>query len=186
MIGASDLLGTETGTDTKGHRSIFDIAGLVLVDEIGVHLHPRWKMRIIKALKSTFPKMSFIITTHEPLCLRGLVGGEVVLLQRDENNNVNIITDLPSPQTLSIQQLLTSSFFGMSSIMDPELEEKYDAYYALLAKAEKTEEEKEKLKNLQTSLKKMKLEVGNSITEGIEYQLMEEKVKLMEKKKRPV
>jgi predicted ATP-binding protein involved in virulence len=55
--------------------------GIVLIDEIGAHLHPRWQMRVTGLLRQTFPRMQFVATTHDPLCLRGLRDGEVVALR---------------------------------------------------------------------------------------------------------
>lgn len=41
-------------------------SGIVLLDEIDLHLHPSWQQRVIKQLESTFPNIQFIITTHSP------------------------------------------------------------------------------------------------------------------------
>ena len=41
--------------------------GIVLLDEIDAHLHPSWKMTIVSDLRSSFPSIKFIATTHEPL-----------------------------------------------------------------------------------------------------------------------
>ena len=74
-------------------------SGIVLLDEIDAHLHPRWKMRIVESLRATFSGMQFIVTTHEPLCLRGIKEQEVVVLRR-EGDDVRYIDDLPSPSDL--------------------------------------------------------------------------------------
>src|SRR5690606_12707826 len=49
-----------------------EMEGIVLVDELGAHLHPRWQLTLIQALKSLFPELQFIVTTHSPLLLGGL------------------------------------------------------------------------------------------------------------------
>ncbi|MFM8296677.1 MAG: AAA family ATPase, partial [Microcystaceae cyanobacterium] len=43
--------------------------GIVLIDEIELHLHPQWQHRIIPRLTETFPNCQFIVTTHSPLVL---------------------------------------------------------------------------------------------------------------------
>lgn len=43
--------------------------GLVLIDEIELHLHPKWQQGVIPNLRSTFPNIQFIITTHSPVVL---------------------------------------------------------------------------------------------------------------------
>lgn len=44
-----------------------DIIGIVLIDEIEQHLHPKWQKTIIRSLREEFPKVQFIATTHSPL-----------------------------------------------------------------------------------------------------------------------
>jgi predicted ATP-binding protein involved in virulence len=43
--------------------------GIVLIDEIELHLHPSWQRRVLNVLKTTFPNIQFIITTHSPQVL---------------------------------------------------------------------------------------------------------------------
>jgi len=58
--------------------------GLVLVDELDLHLHPRWQRGLIPALKQTFPRLQFVVTTHSPMLLAGLRPDQVVVLEVDE------------------------------------------------------------------------------------------------------
>ena len=44
--------------------------GIVLIDEIDLHLHPKWQRQIVPKLKEFFPLVQFIITTHSPLVLQ--------------------------------------------------------------------------------------------------------------------
>lgn len=93
---------------------------IVLIDEVETHLHPRWKMRVMTALREAMPRVQFICTTHDPLCLRGMKNGEIRLLQRDSNHEIQIYSDLPDITTLRIEQILSSDYFGLSSTEDPE------------------------------------------------------------------
>ena len=43
--------------------------GIVLIDEIELHMHPAWQRKILKVLKETFPNIQFIVTTHSPIVL---------------------------------------------------------------------------------------------------------------------
>jgi uncharacterized protein (TIGR02646 family) len=123
--------------------------GIVLIDELGNHLHPRWRMKIVSALRKAFPKLQFIVTTHEPLCLRGLSHGEVVVLVRDQENKIRALDSefLPDHSLLRIDQLLTSDLFGLINVMDDETEKTYEQYYALLSKKEtdRTAEDNKKI-----------------------------------------
>jgi predicted ATP-binding protein involved in virulence len=56
--------------------------GIVIIDEIDLHLHPRWQRKIVRKLTEIFPKVQFIITTHSPLIL-GSVRSENIRLLDD-------------------------------------------------------------------------------------------------------
>lgn len=43
--------------------------GIVLIDEVDMHLHPRWQRSLIEQLTKTFPKCQFVLTTHSPLVI---------------------------------------------------------------------------------------------------------------------
>ena len=125
---------------SEGYRSVFALAadifrqmlshfpdlerahGIVLIDEIETHLHPRWKMQVMSALRRALPGVQFIVTTHDPLCLRGMEDGEVVVLQRDAAGEIVSLQGLPSLKGMRAEQLLTSDYFGLSSTIDPEME----------------------------------------------------------------
>ena len=51
--------------------------GVVLIDEIEQHLHPRWQRAVIPALSATFPNIQFIVATHSPQVLSEVENGAV-------------------------------------------------------------------------------------------------------------
>jgi predicted ATP-binding protein involved in virulence len=62
-------LGVEAGTRATG---------VVLIDEIDLHLHPKWQRRVVLDLKKAFPRLQFIASTHSPFILQSLLPGEVI------------------------------------------------------------------------------------------------------------
>lgn len=58
--------------------------GIVLIDEIDMHLHPKWQWNIVNALKKTFPKVQFIVTTHSPIIVASCKEKNLILLNKDE------------------------------------------------------------------------------------------------------
>jgi predicted ATP-binding protein involved in virulence len=60
--------------------------GLVLVDEIDLHLHPEWQRQIVRSLVETFPNIQFVVTTHSPVVLTEVEPESVVDLDRPEAN----------------------------------------------------------------------------------------------------
>ncbi len=80
-----------------------------------------------------------------------------------------LLNDLPDPAPMRADQLLASDFFGLSSTIDPETEEKFNTYYYLLAKEEKqkiTVKEKASLQKLRKELDDWKM-IGDSARENL-------------------
>lgn len=80
-----------------GERAVLDTEGIVLIDEIDMHLHPKWQRQIVEDLKRTFPKIQFIVTTHSPFIVQSLKADEVINLEND--------TIYEDPFTKSIEEI---------------------------------------------------------------------------------
>ncbi|WP_452596529.1 AAA family ATPase, partial [Pontimicrobium sp. MEBiC01747] len=153
----------------RNNESIANASGFVVIDEIGANLHPRWKMQIVKRLRRTFPNVQFLVTTHDPLCLKGIEANETYVL-KSNNGKLEVLNDLPNPSEFRADQLLTSEFFGLYSTVDPEMETAFKAYYELLYKPEdsRTPKDNKRLKALKKELK-AKNHLGNSLREELLY-----------------
>lgn len=66
-----------------GDRVLEQTPGVVLIDELDLHLHPRWQRRVIADLRRTFPRIQFICTTHSPQLIGQAKADEVILLGGD-------------------------------------------------------------------------------------------------------
>jgi hypothetical protein len=154
----------------------YDLAeGVILIDEIETHLHPRWKMQVVERLRNAFPKLQFIVSTHEPLCLRGLQKNEAVVLRLGDADEVVAVTDLPDPSKLRIDQILTSEFFGLKRTKDVKTERLFEDYYAILAKdqEDRSAEENERSYELSHQIAKIK-HLGNDTREDLVYYVIDE------------
>lgn len=69
------LLNTERANPLEGE-------GIVLIDEIDLHLHPKWQRTVVASLEEVFPNCQFVITTHSPQVV-GELAPESVMLLRD-------------------------------------------------------------------------------------------------------
>lgn len=74
-----------------GKRDLRNCAGIVLIDEIDMHLHPKWQWRIVDTLHETFPNIQFILATHSPIILSSCKNA--TLLEIDSEQNVNELSD---------------------------------------------------------------------------------------------
>ncbi|MDO4683350.1 MAG: AAA family ATPase [Lautropia sp.] len=70
-----------------GNRVTQQTPGVILIDELDVHLHPAWQRRIVNGLKAAFPKVQFIATSHSPQILGELRPCELILLQDGEGQD---------------------------------------------------------------------------------------------------
>lgn len=57
--------------------------GVVLIDELDLHLHPRWQRRVVADLKRTFPNLQFFASTHSPQVIGETPHDEIILLKND-------------------------------------------------------------------------------------------------------
>ena len=61
-------------------RAIAETAGIVLIDEIDLHLHPNWQKVVVRNLLETFPQVQFVATTHSPFIIQSLYDEKDVIL----------------------------------------------------------------------------------------------------------
>ena len=59
-------------------------AGVVLIDELELHLHPKWQREVSEKLRRTFPNIQFIATTHSPFVIQAIRPGELINLDPDK------------------------------------------------------------------------------------------------------
>lgn len=96
------------------------MTGLVLIDEIDLHLHPRWQLRVLDDVRAIFPRMSFVVTTHNPLTLLGARPGELHVLRAGTQPGVVEALQLDVLPGLRADQVLTGVWFGVTSTVDPD------------------------------------------------------------------
>lgn len=67
------------------HNVTDETSGVVLIDEIDLHLHPNWQWNIVNALHVTFPKVQFIVTTHSPIIIASCKNENLIMIDSDMN-----------------------------------------------------------------------------------------------------
>jgi len=68
-----------------GQSSFHQAAGVVLIDELDLHLHPKWQWNALRALEASFPKVQFIIATHSPIIISSIKNGQLISLDAEQN-----------------------------------------------------------------------------------------------------
>ncbi len=104
--------------------------GMVLIDELDLHLHPNWQRRVVSDLISLFPKLQFVTTTHSPFIVQSLDGQGLINLDErsvlEERKELYSIEDL-AEETMGVDTPQRSKRFV-------EMEKKARDYYKLLDK----------------------------------------------------
>ncbi len=123
-------------------------AGIVLIDELDLHLHPAWQQDIVQNLKTTFPKIQFIATTHSPFIIQEMEDNEIIKLDNEEIIIIN------GANRLGIEDIAEDIQDVDTPNMSKKRERMFVAaekYYTLLEKAQ-SESDKQKLQELKDSL----------------------------------
>lgn len=71
-------------------QNAVDFDGIIMIDEIDIHLHPQWQAKLVEVLTETFPKAQIIATTHSPSVLQNAKANEIIPLYRDAEDNICI------------------------------------------------------------------------------------------------
>ena len=123
---------------------------IVMVDEIDLHLHPRWQRQIVAYLTQYFPNTQFIATAHSPLIVQSATDANLVVLRR-KDEQVEIKDHRDFVEGWRADQILTSDLFGVHS-RSPRIEKLINERYDLLDKTERTPEEAQRLRELDEEL----------------------------------
>ncbi len=103
--------------------------GIILIDEIDLHLHPAWQRTVLEKMRRAFPNCQFMITTHSPLVVSGvnMVGGDTLLAIKD--GDAHIIEENQYGQEAD---MVLSDVFGMDSLRPPVVQQHIDRVWELL------------------------------------------------------
>ena len=131
---------------------------IVLVDEIDLHLHPKWQRQIIEFLTKIFSETQFIVTAHSPLIVQAAENANLVLLKR-EGDGVKIYNDMEKEaiEGWRIDQVLASDLFGLESTRPPAYDKHLKRQKELLSKKKLTAKDESELVGIGKELEKMSL-----------------------------
>lgn len=121
----NEHLGTEA---VRGSR------GIVMIDEIDMHLHPNWQRKVIDDLKTAFPGIQFIVTSHSPFIVQSVAQDELI--------NLDPAT-AADPNTLGLEEVATE-IMGVDNTRSQYYLQYFDIaarYFKLLETAEDVNQE---------------------------------------------
>jgi predicted ATP-binding protein involved in virulence len=127
---------------------------LIAIDEVDLHLHPRWQRTVVTQLTSMFPKTQFVLTTHSPAVVQGAIDAKMkVVSLHEENGHVvaralgdRLMRNMRGAEIGSV--LLDDRLFGVKSRYSPEysnVEDRISELETLVDAGKATEQDREEL-----------------------------------------
>ena len=123
---------------------------IVMVDEIDLHLHPKWQRTIMRYLSERFVNTQFIVTAHSPLVVQAATNANIVLLRR-EGDHVVIDNNPMSVLGWRADQILTG-LFGLEGSRSVEIQQLQEQRRRILSKAKLTKADEGKLKKIESQM----------------------------------
>ena len=120
---------------------------VVIVDEIDLHLHPKWQREIRKHLVGHFPRVQFITTAHSPLMAQDALDTNLAVVKNCSGQSV-IESNPAIVKTWRLDQVLTSDLFGVQSSRPVHIEKFMERRARLVQQDKLTKSEQNELKDL--------------------------------------
>lgn len=148
----------------------FEESAIVLIDEVELHLHPRWQRSLRKELLSHFPNIQFIVTTHAPVTAQeSVAAGDPISIVRWEGDHAVIVPD-PFPRARVRLDEVATELFELETSLPMRLEEMLRERRELIRKDELNDEEKARLLALNEVARAVR--TGSATSEADVEQLM--------------
>ena len=159
----------------KDHQKPFHARGLLLIDEIDLHLHPLWQRKLVEFLTKKLPNFQIITTTHSAMTVHQAGEGELFLLKREKPNASPTMTQYEgAPKDLKLHQLLVSPIFGLETSDSLEVEKMKNEYHKLNDKKQLSKTESVKFEQI-------KSEIAELPTSTYYYPAEEKQIDLLER-----
>jgi predicted ATP-dependent endonuclease of OLD family len=118
--------------------------GVVLIDELDIHLHPVWQRKIAMLLREQFPNIQFIVATHSPMITAG-AGPDAQTYRFVFDGNKTKVNEIKDLAFLSVDRILASNAFSLISPFSPQTELQIEKYLKLKKKPSLTALDKKEL-----------------------------------------
>lgn len=116
---------------------------IVLIDELDLHLHPKWQRRVRRDLSDVFPQVQFIVTTHSPVLAQTYLDTNIAVVMRD-GDHATIDNDPKTVRSWRLDQVSVSLLHDLDPYA-PEIVEAFQTRRTLLGKKSLSADEKARL-----------------------------------------
>ncbi|MEK8019398.1 MAG: AAA family ATPase, partial [Candidatus Parabeggiatoa sp.] len=130
---------------------------IVLVDEIDLHLHPKWQRTVISHLTHIFKQTQFIVTAHSPLIVQSAPKDANIVLLKQQGDQVIIHNNEEIIKGWRIDQVLTSDLFDLPSARPFEYDNDLKRQAEILSKPQLTKADEQELEEIGKKLDELPL-----------------------------
>ena len=163
-------------TNTFGdYKDPLSARGLLIIDEVDLHLHPKWQRRLLDFLEDRLPKMQLIVTTHSVVIAQQAPFGALHYCVRRDGNPVVELFDI-DPGNLLLNQLIATEAFGQMSDESVQVELAKNEYREIQRKEDKTIADEERLKALSEVLGARPPDEDAAVSLNAEQQIIMKKI----------
>lgn len=146
--------------------------GLLLIDEIDLHLHPRWQRQLHAFLLNKLPNFQIIATTHSPLTAQQADENELYALRR-ERRKVELVPFRGAPNKMLLHQILMSPVFGLETDESLKVEEAKTKIREISLKGRKSKADEALISNFSETLNETSVNVRtNSLLSENDLELL--------------
>lgn len=96
-------------------KKLVDNKGIVMVDEIDLHLHPQWQMTVLPTIAKQLPNIQFIVTSHSPLIVGSLEWMNIIVMAPGQRQSSKAKRIEWAVHGLDADQVLLTDYFGLAS-----------------------------------------------------------------------
>ena len=89
--------------------------GIVMIDEVDLHIHPEWQMRLLPRLAEQLPQLQFIVTSHSPLLVGSLEWRNVIVARQRKDGSSTLEQVQVDVSKMDADQILLTALFGLDS-----------------------------------------------------------------------
>jgi predicted ATPase len=100
-------------------RRLTDLTGVVLVDEVDLHLHPAWQRLIISRLSAELPNLQFILTTHSPIVAGSVSSRNIYIMEVEPDGTATARQLTEVIHGRNADQILLSRYFQLPTTRAP-------------------------------------------------------------------
>ncbi len=101
-------------------RKLTDVCGIVMIDDVDIHMHPSWQRTVVQTLAKTLPNIQFVMTSHSPILAGTVYSTNIRIVESPAKGPSKVRMVDARVHGLNADQVLTGPLFGLESTRSPD------------------------------------------------------------------